>query len=237
MLRKLIIGSILLLFLAIPALAQTPPPAHGGHLAGWGMNPNDWDNHTGSFNSGTVIYDPLYLGGGLSWVVGYDGAMNPIYLVYTPITMELWIEMYMIQTYEHTSYQWHRIGNHAEHICFLIQGLIKSNNGQYVSLTWDGTDPLTHLYFRENIFGSPTPGPGCRDIPITWRTRWGNGLVYGVDIQQTWTVTTPDPHDITMLIPDPCDHWYEFEGCFDLEYHECDGYYSLTSAGCPAPVF
>lgn len=235
MLKKAAFLAAMVAFALAGAAWAVPPPSNGGYLPGWGMNPNDWQTTSGSFNSGPVIYDPAYVGGGLSWVAGYDGAMNPIYLVYTPITFELWIEMYMIQTYEYTSYQWHRIGDHAEHICFLIQGLIQSNNGQYVSLTWDGTDALTHLWFRENIFGSATPGPLCRDIPITWSTRWGNGLVYGVNEQQAWTVTTPDP-DVTMLIPEPCDHWYEFEGCFDLEYHECDGYYSLTSAGCPAPI-
>lgn len=230
------IGSILLLFLAIPALAAAanPPPAYGGYNAGWGMNPNNWQTTTGSFNSGTVIYDPLGPLGGNSWVVGYNAGL-PIYLVYTPITMELWVEMYMIQTYQYTSYQWHRIGNTPEHICFYIQGTVESNNGQYVSLTADGVDPLTALKFRENIFGNTTPGPTCGDIPITWRTRWGTGLTYGADIVQDWAMDTPDP-DVTLLIPDPCNHWYQFEGCFDLAYHVCDGYYSLTSAGCPAPV-
>jgi len=215
--------------LALPVIAYaSPPPAYGGYLPGWGMNPNEWNDYSGSFTS-FGIYDPTGVQGGAGWVVGWE----PItHITYAPITLEMWIEMYCVQTYHYTSYKWHRLGSHAENLCFTVEGTLQSNNGQYVSLT-RGTEDLTNLWFRHNIFGgsSPTPAP---NIPIAWTGRWGTGLAYGQNLIWEGGVT-PDP-DVTILIPDPCDHWFQFEGCMSIPYHQPDGYYSLTMAGCPAPV-
>jgi hypothetical protein len=236
MLKRIFLLTVLITVIAFAgtAFAQTVPPAHGGYSAGWGLNPNNWNNYTGSYNSGLALYDPLGAGAGAGWNVFPSG--NPI--VYDPITLELWIEMYMIQTYYYTSYQWHRLGNAAETVTFTIDGTVMSNNGQYIQLI-AGTDPMTHLYWRHNIFGGGTMGVGgsnnARDIPISWEYRWGDGLTIGSSQIVGWTSYTPDP-DITFLIEDACDHWYQFRGSFDLVYHEADGYYSLTLAGCPAPT-
>ena len=143
--------------------------------------------------------------------------------------------MYCLQAYRYTSYQWHRLGNQQGTIECIIEGTIQTNNGQYISLM-KGTDELTHLWFRENIFGTQSPAPPAPDIPITWYGRWGTGLVYGNSIVENYTdPIIPDP-DVTILIPDPCDHWFQFKGVFVIPYHHPDGYYSLTMAGCPAPV-
>lgn len=231
MLKKIAFLAAILALVWSGTASAVPPPAYGGYQAGWGMNPNKWDQTSGSWSSGFALYDPLGPLGGSSWINDWTDPNNLVYMTYDPITLELWIEMYMIQTYSATSYQWHRLGNEAEHICFTIEGTVASNNGQYISLV-AGTDPMTHLYFRENIFGT---GSGANDIPITWEYRWGTGLVVGSNVVEDWTVYTPDP-DVTLLIADPCDHWYEFRGCFDLVYHHPDGYYTLTLAGCPVPA-
>jgi hypothetical protein len=140
--------------------------------------------------------------------------------------------MYASQSYHYTSYKWHRLGNAAEIVTFIIEGLCQSNNGQYISLT-KGTEDLTYLWFKHNIFNgnSPTPAP---NIPLTWRGRWGDGLVYGEQVQWGWTPITPNPN-VTMLIDEVCDHWFQFEGTFEIPYHQPDGHYQLTMAGCPAP--
>ena len=229
--KHVIIAVMMVAMLALVANA-TPPPAHGGYLGGWGMNPTNWQTATGSF-SAWGIYDGTPSGGS-GWVVGYDGSMNPLYITYDPILLELWIEMYCLQTYRYTSYQWHRLGNLAETINCIIEGTIQTNNGQYVSLMKD-TQDLTHLWFIENIFGTAATPPSPEDIPINWYTRYGTGLVYGVGVVQNWTLTVPDP-DVTILIPDPCDHWFQFKGVFEIPYHQPDGYYNLLTAGCPAPV-
>lgn len=223
----LICGLAVLMMAPITVLAD-PPPAHGIYAAGWAMNPTNWNSYTGSYSS-WGLYDPNYVGGGDSWVVGgWDGSLE--YIDYAPITLELWVEMYCAQSYHYTSYQWHRLGDQAETITFTIEGTVQSNNGEYVSLTHD-VDDLGYLHFQHSIFGNGT----AADIEIDWQAQWGTGLVYGDNVVEGWATVTPDP-DLTILIPDPCDHWFQFEGTFEIPYHIPDGYYSLTMAGCPAPT-
>ena len=210
------------------ALAQVPP-AQGGYAQGWGMNPTNWTAVDGSF-SAVGLYDPLYGGAGDAWVVGW---LPTKYITYTPITLQLWIEMYALQTYHYTSYQWHRLGDAAEIVVFTIEGTVSTNNGQYISMM-KGSQNLDHLWFKNNIFGDPPPIP-APDIAIAWQVRWGTGLVYGANVVETWVTKVPNPN-ITMLIPDPCDHWFQFEGTFTIPRHQPDGYYELVMAGCPAPV-
>jgi hypothetical protein len=230
MLKKLIIGSILLLFLTIPAQA-TAPPANGGYSAGWGMNPTNWNNHSGSWSSGFALYEPTGGGGfgGAGWLVGW----NPyVYVNYAPITIELWIEMYMIQTYHYTSYQFHRLGNAAEHLCFTIQGTVQSNEGVWVLCTQGTLDP-DFLHFQHNI--GVGDDNNARDIPISWEGRYGSSFTYGSNIIMGWTPLTWSGGELILDEFDACDHWFEFRGCMDLLYHEADGYYFLDLAGCPAP--
>jgi len=234
MFKKTFLLTALIVTIAIvgTAFAQSSPPANGSYSAGWGMNPTSWTSYTGTWSSGFALYDPNAPAlAGAGWVVGW----NPTtYITYAPITLELWIEMYSLQTYQYTSYKWHRLGNAAETITFTIEGTLRSNNGQWVSLM-QGTEDLTLLHFKEDIFGR-TGAPYGYDIPITWQGRYGNGLVYGVNVLQGWTALTPDAEGDLNLGPIPsCDHWFQFQGEFDLAYHIEDGYYSLTMEGCPAP--
>jgi len=223
--KKLILVVTLLAIALSPALA-IPPPAHGTYLGGWGMNPTNWDAQSGAFNA-EGIWVP-----GQNWAVDYDTNGNPIYIDYQNITVELWVELYAAQTYQYTSYQFHRLGNAAETLSFVISGTCASNNGEYVGLT-QGAEPLTHLYFRHDIFGGTSGG---QDLPINWTGRWGEGLTAGTGTVQDWETVTPDGNgDLFMLISEPCDHWFEFQGQVELPYHIDDGYYSLTIAGCPTP--
>jgi hypothetical protein len=222
---------ILLALMAMMADA-TPPPTHGGYQSGWGMNPTNWQSQSGSF-SAMGFYDPNYTGGGGSWAVGW----NPTtYINYAPITLELWIEMYMLLTYEYTSYQWHRLGDAAETITFTIDGTMSSNHYQYVLLLAEaGWDP-NYLSFQGNI-GVGNDNNVRDQIPITWRGRWGDGLVVGENIVEDWHFLIWFC-DVLILAQIPaCDHWFQFEGSFDLLYHEADGYYKLLLSGCPTPAF
>jgi hypothetical protein len=232
--KHLILAVMMIAMLALVANAQVPePPANGTYSGGWGMNPNDWETTTGSYNSGIALYklDPAHPAGN-GWLVGWDPL---VYIDYAPITFELWIEMYMIQTYHYTSYQWHRIGNHAENICALIQGTVKSNEGCWVLCTCDPlvNDP-NYLTFQGNMGAGDDRN--ARDIPVTWEGRWGLGLDYGVDPQMPWTQLTWADGELILDELTACDRWFEFRMCFDLLYHEADGYYSLEITGCPAPT-
>jgi len=226
-----LIATVLLILFAGSMFGQTAPPAYGNYGPGWGMTPFKWTRTTGNF-SAWGIYDPSYTGGGDALIVGYDANYDPIYIDYADISLQLWIEMYSYQYYEHTSYQWHRLGDEAENITFFINGLLQSNNGQYVILTRDSED-LDRLHFQEDVLGRDIG----EDIDITWDGRWGTGSTYGAGVVQGWTILEPNENDgnIQMLINEPCDHWFQFRGRFTLPYHIDDGYYSLTMAGCPRP--
>jgi len=237
---------IMLLGITIPALvfatSAYPPPANGVYNGGWGMNPTNWQTQTGSF-SAWGLYDPLYGGAGDAWVVSWDPTIQ--YIQYAPIKLELWVEMYCLQTYRYTSYQWHRLGNQYECIEFIIEGTVQSNEAQAVSLK-ETTYPLTHIYFVEDIFGRVDPGPlppgypnPNAHIPLEWFGRWGRGLTYGeyqVWPENGWQGPMCVPGCLTMLITEPCDHWFQFKGEFCIPYHQPDGYYRLDLAGCPAPI-
>ena len=232
MIKRIFFLTILITTIAFAgtALAQAPP-AHGAYTAGWGMNPTNWQTTSGSF-SAWGLYDPNAPAlAGAGWVISW----NPTtWITYAPITLELWIEMYCLQTYHYTSYKWHRLGNAAETITFIIEGTIASNNGQWVSLM-RGTEDLTYLYFRNDVLNR-TGAPYGYDIPITWEGRYGAGFAYGSGIMWGWEPLTPDGEGDLNLGPiESCDHWFQFRGTFDLAYHVDDGYYSLTMEGCPAP--
>lgn len=223
--------------LVIPSLAagqMVPPPAHGSYLGGWGYNPTKWDAISGSWSSGFTMYCPTGPLGGAGWFVDWTDPANPVYIDYGDITLELWIEMYMIQTYQWTDWQWHRLGNEAEHICFNIGGTIQSNEGVWILMTADPAYDPNFLTFQGNI--GVGDDRNVRNIPITYRGRWGDGFVVGNNVVQGWTALTWAGGDLILAELEACDHWFEFEGCFDLVYHEADGYYKLVLAGCPAPT-
>ena len=67
--KRLVLAVMMVAMIALVANA-TPPPAHGGYNAGWGMNPNAWDSQSGSFYA-WGLYDPLGGGGGAPWVVSW----------------------------------------------------------------------------------------------------------------------------------------------------------------------
>jgi hypothetical protein len=235
--------TIALLVAIIPVLvfaqiqSNFPPPPHGSYGGGWGMNPTNWFEATGSFYA-WGLYDPLHdpLGGD-AWVV--DWSTTPVtYIDYEDISLELWVELYGIMTYHYTSYQWHRLGDTDECIEFIIEGLTKSNHAIQVAIM-EADLPPTHLYFVEDIFGRTGPEYGS-DLPITWYGRWGTGSVYGENIVYPfgggWHQFCAQPICYLMLITEPCDHWFQFKGEFCIPYHQPDGYYRLEMAGCPAPI-
>jgi len=223
--RMLVILAIVMV--AGTVAAQTPPPAYGGFPSGWGINPNNWNNYTGGFSSGLALWNPTLN----DWNVAPWGSPGTK-ITYAPITLELWIELHMIQTYYYTSYQWHRIGDAAETITFAIDGTVKSNQILIVSLTSAaGFDP-NFLKFISGMYG------GGNDIPIHWWGRWGLGLAIP-NMNHTqgggWNSLTWCNGRLDLAVIPPCDHWVQFKGQFDIPYHQADGYYKLVLGGCPVP--
>ncbi|MCB2213420.1 hypothetical protein KQI52_14995 [bacterium] len=210
--------------LAVTAVQATEPPAYGVWGAGWGNNPNNWDRATGSYNSGLSLYNDD-LGDYVHNFDPTDGSYDVI--SYAPINIELWIELHMIETYAHTHYEFHRIGNADETVEFIIEGTVKSNQTNWVGLT-AGADGFEFLQFRHGMYG------GGADIPLTWMGRYGDGLTPGAGNPAWTTFVDPDDNGIGFTIA-KCDHWFQFKGQFELPYHIDDGYYSLEIAGCPVP--
>jgi len=233
---KYLIASIMavcLIAFAAQATGTTPlPPAYGGYNEGWGMNPTNCTSYTGQWSSGLMLFDPnLPYGGGGSWVVGWGTPLT--YVNYGDITLQLWIEMSMYETYWNTSYRWHRLGQGAETITFYINGYAQSNEGCWVSCTVT-TPADTTLKFIHNI--GVGDDRNVRNIPITWWGQWGTGLTIGSNVVGGWHRLYWDnvgSLDLAELAPG--DTWYQFEGTFNLVQYEPDGYYTLVLSGCPSP--
>jgi len=222
------------LLMASAVMAGPPPaPPGGAYQGGWGMCPENWENRYGSFEV-EGIWRP-----GHDWVVGYTGECHdPVYIQYEPICLDLWIELYCIQTYHFTHYQWHRRGDQQETVDFYICGTVSSNNQEWVSLVKENQD-LDRLHFVADIFGNDH---GESDIPIAWHYAWDSFDRLGGETPpeprdiSTWLDIAPgDNGNMTFLIPDPCDHWFCWWGRFIINYHQADGHYQLYMAGCPSP--
>lgn len=239
--KNILLFAIMLAIVPATSVVASDPPAHGSYNAGWGMNPGNWDATTGGWSSGLSLYSGS--GGGQGWYNNWTNPGTPTWDPdYAPISLELWIELYMIQTYEYTSYQWHRLGNAGETIEFIISGTIRSNSGEWIILE-RGTDPMTHLWFQHNVLGGTSlglphgwGGHAGGHVPITWYYCWGRGLTWYQNIQVDWTEVDPGDGNIEFAIEEGCDHWYGFKGELEILYHQPDGYYTLEIAGCPSPL-
>ena len=215
--KKILISVLALAFIAGGSFAAFP-------FVGFGLDCTEWDYCDGAFSTGLTIYNP-----DSSDFVTCGGCI----VQYANITLDLYVEMYMIETYACTEYVWHRLGNHSETICFDINGTVASNQALAVSLTRLNED-LNYLYQRSNMFG------GGGNIPITWQYRFGNNpesmpTTFPTNPTGSWTCITPGANgNLTFCVP-KCNHWFQFRGCFDLPYHVDDGHYGLVIGGCPLP--
>ena len=226
--RKLTFALILIAALAFTASA-TAPPAYDIYPGGWGLTPCPWTNIYGSFSFwGIFDPDPLCY----TWNV--SGYCNPglVEIQWPTLTFELWVEMYAEFYLANTVYQWHRLGNSAETICFTIGGWIKSNSPQYILLGCDGGETVGFMYFREDIDGNLGSAYGS-DLPITWE---GRVWPYGTTPPSYLPLEITTCGGIYLEVP-KCDNEFQFKGCFYLPYHVDDGYYSMTMSTLVTPIF
>jgi hypothetical protein len=229
--RKLSFILIVIAALAFTANA-TPPPAYGNYLGGWGNTPCNWTNITGSWGF-WGIYQAGY--GSLpceGWNVSGMCNPDPVFVDYPSITVELWVEMYAHFYIENLVYQYHRLGNSAETIYFVISGWIKSNSPQQILLGCAAGEYLDFLYFRHDAAGNTGSAYGS-DLPITWESQYTQtpGQWPGYS-----TIGLNNCGGVDIEVP-KCDTWFKFRGCFDLPYHVDDGYYSLTMNVGVSPTF
>ena len=246
------IGFIILVLPTVLVYAS-PPPSTDNYPSGWGMNPTVWERRGSSFSE-WGIYDPVSSGAGgfgqgaYGWRITdkppykprAERCLIPYQALRTmsgaPVTLELWIESYLLFSYENTCYQWHRLGDAGETITFVIEGTTQSNTELEVVLIPE-SEALTHIEFVEDIWGRTGSEYGS-DLEISWRGRWGNGLECGESIQWGWETLIPDAETGSLGISNipPCDHWFQFEGSFMIPYHQPDGYYKLVINGCPVLI-
>jgi len=229
--RKLSFILIVIAALAFVANA-TEPPAYGNYLGGWGNTPCTWTNITGSWGFWGIYqygYGSLPCEG---WNIAGECNPDPVWITYPTITVELWVEMYAHFYIEHLVYQYHRLGNQAETISFVISGWIKSNSPQQILLGCTGGEYLDYLYFRHDVAGNTGSAYGS-DLPITWEAQYTQtpGQWPGYSI-----IGLNNCGGVDIEVP-KCDSWFRFRGSFDLPYHIDDGYYSLCMNVGVAPVF
>ncbi len=226
---------IIVLSLIAGAAIASGPPEYTNQLTGqtfaegWGNCPINWETATGSYDSGLC----LYAGGNFHQFYLVGDQWESQIIQYDPITLDLWIELSMVCTYQYTDYDWHRVNalTGAETINFYISGTVRSNETLRVSLDKLSQD-LDKLHFIEAPFGS------AGDIPIAWQCRMGNGLSIGSNVTHDWATCTPNGNGDLVLNWNvaPCNHWFQWWGSFLLIEHQADGHYQLVIAGCPVPT-
>ncbi len=229
------------LLIAGPALAG-PPPAYGGYPAGWGNNPTEWQRSFGTCYK-WALFSPIechppegewnvFVEGDL---VGHDYCCE--------ITIEMWIELYALMTYDYTAWMFHRLGDEAETVNGFITGTMQSNHPQCMNLVPGMGFNLNYLQFAHNVWGHRED---IDDIPLNWGYVWGSGLDYPDgyaddpayrDDGGIYYPIEPDNEGILSFCIDvECDHWFIWWFWFYLPYHVDDGYYYLLFAGCPVPL-
>lgn len=224
---------------------DNPPPAYAGWSAGWGNCFENWERSSGGFNSGTVLYrpDPSFPGGA-GWMVHVGGYVLE-HINYEDIWIKLWIQLYVIQTYDWSLYEIHRmfINPGSEDFDLVLSGTVIGNHPEWVLITNFDSNPdnyLEFLHFINNVAGYTSDE---RDIPVTWRARTGDGLTPGTNHTWpgggNWSATiTPEVGTGHIVIPQRVpggEKWYQFLIEFTLNSHEPDGYYALDAEGCPNP--
>jgi len=243
--KRLVLALMAICMIVLVANADPPPawtnPSTGQHWnAGWGKDPENWSDATGSA-SYWGLYDPS-MGGGDWHIFSYNSGTGEWtdmgQIVYQNINLDLWIEMLVIQTYQFTDYRWHYatlLNPGPTPVDFYISGTVSSNQMTSLSLTYVGQD-INKLHGHCASWGGAPA-----DLNLTWKARMGTGLIVGQGQTNPSSgyqlVTVPAAGDMVLpwYIP-PCDHWFEFWGHFDLIYHGQHGHWDLTMGGCPLPV-
>jgi len=223
---------VLLLALAMPMFAEAP-------AGGWGVDNTNWDSHDAvTFQTATCVWN------GSDWYyTDTDHPDGTVGVPYADISVKLFVELYMVETYQYTSYTFHRLGNirtdangtqEGEWIDFIVSGTTESNNALTCGLTkGDPTENLGFLYFRNGVISGATG----TDLPIDWFYRYGDGFDFPTEDDGTGWTSVALNGEGEVFIPNipKCDHWFQFKGKIFLPYHINPGFYSLLIGGCPTP--
>ncbi len=213
--------------------AQTAGPAappykmEGGSLVanpdGWGEDCSNWIHYEYPWDSGNLIYDPD---------LGYyrycaDGSTLDDW---PDMFADLYIELDLVVHLDARKVTIHRYGTHsAQTVEFVFGGWLRSNQMNRVSMTHKTNHPMNAMVFQNGVFG------GGSDLPITWYTRYGNGLVIGAG-DPAWTPRTVGETDDINIDIAKCDHWFQFRAVIELPVHVDDGHYCWQADGCPLPL-
>jgi hypothetical protein len=202
-----------LLGLAGTAVAIPPP-------GGWGHDCGNWITQSDPWASGWICYDPILGSGGDGWRYCSNG--QPV--AWPGLDIQLWVEMECALTWDYTKAQIHRF-NDFNDFCLDFHGTSSCNNGQWIITTAPPGGRLDQMAFIDDVLGrGPTYGT---PIPASW--------VYSVD-GSGWAPPVQEDNDL-MFEVGACDHAFAIRICFDMDYHQEDGYYELGGPNyfiCPA---
>jgi len=222
MLKKLIIGSILMMFLVIPAQA-TPPSG------GWGTDLGNWQIPSVPVTTNDLIYDP---------VAGfYRDVVTGNEVIWPEFQIDLWIELEIVIHFDWSQFEIHRVSLY-DPIEIIIPGLIKQNSGNWLIFGAIGNDPNGNPYwsdsmnFIHDIFDRTGSDYGS-GIPVSWW--WSNGIVPGVWEPMVLNASTTPP-SYMFLMEDACDQYFFVKILIDVAYHTEDGFYKMHGDLCPLPV-
>jgi hypothetical protein len=190
----------------------------------WGHDCTNWITYDHPWDSGWICYDPDHGPGGDGWINCSNGSD----VVWPGLEIQLWVEMECYLTWDRTTAQIHRYNDFSD-FCVYFNGTSSCNNGQYIITTSPVEHGLDYMKFVGDMFGdgNSTPPRTGPNINATW--------LYSLD-QSGYNPMTIDGNDRYFLV-DACDHVFTIAACFDMSYHQPDGYYQLGGPDysiCPA---
>jgi hypothetical protein len=184
------------------------------------------------------------LTGGGAWdgVYDYDGPNPWINIGGDPGTEDMTvtcdIELYCWEWLSANNVYFHLKGDNYAVQPAVIDGLLKSNNGEYVGIEIPQGKTLLQLVGDKDGWGRDvTKAPGYAPIPVTWElsedagATWRQADTIGMGANNTvyamWWL---------LAQGQPCDHAFKFRITITPKYHQPDGHYKLDPRVVLDPV-
>ncbi len=228
-----------MLLALVAAFALSAAAAFANPAINDGLIPEINPGHLGGASDNFV---ELSGGGWWDGVYDYDGP-NPWIniggsLATEDMNVTCDVELYCYESLSANNVYFHFKGDSYAPMSAVIDGLIKSNNGESVGVELPIGKTLLQLVGTTDGWGRDvTAAPGYDPIPVTWelsedgganwRTADDTGMGANETVYAMWWL---------LAAGDPCDHAFKYRITVSPKYHQPDGHYVLDPRVVVDPV-